>query len=185
MRVGAIAGVMIAAMAMAQPVSGGVTPTKKVTPETKCPGWLRADQHVVGGQRTMWTIAVEEKDRHPLAVLGTMGVHVVFGAMEARTRSLELSVSYLPAGAREMRVSPEADGKGAQVRNKSYVLTGDDKARVEGDLLVGAASTVTRVHLVSVTFTDGSVWHAASDGACSVEPKRVLSVEGKESSLEW
>lgn len=182
MRVGAVAGLMIAAMAMAQPASGGVTPSKNVTAGTKCPGRLWANQHVVGGQRTIWTTSLEEKDKHPLAVLGTMGVHVVFQGAETRPRTLELSVSYLPAGSRQARA---ADGKGPQELKKNYALGGDGKLRVEGDLLVGAASTVTRVHLLSATFADGSVWHASSEGACSVEPNRVLSVEGKETSLEW
>jgi|SRR5580698_11083832 hypothetical protein len=182
MRLGAVAGLMIATMTATQPLSGGVTPTKNAPAATKCPGWLRADQDLVGGQRTMWTIALEDKDRHPLAIVGTMGVHVVFQGAQTRTRALKLSVSYLPAGLREV---PAEGGKGAQEMEKIYALKGDDKTRVEGDLLVGAAATVTRVRLISATFADGSEWHAGSNQACSVEPNRVLSVEGKESSLAW
>jgi len=176
---------MVVTMAVAQPGSRGVTPAKNVAAGTKCLGWMRADQRTVGGQRTLWTAALEEKNKHLFAVLGTMGVHVVFQGTETRARSLEFSVSYLPAGLRKMQVDPEADGKGPQAMKKTYVLTGGDKARVEGDLLVGPASTVTRVHLVSATFADGSAWHAENDSVCSVEPNRVMAVDGKESSIEW
>jgi len=175
---------MIAAMTMAQPVNGGVTPTKSVA-GTKCPGLLRANQHAVGGERTQWTGALEDKDKHPFPVMGTMGVHVVFQGTETRARSLEFSVSYLPAGLRKMKVDPGADGTSPQTMKKTYALTGGNKARVEGDLLVGPASTVTCVHLVSATFADGSAWHATSESECSVEPNHVMAVDGKESSIEW
>jgi len=172
---------MAAAMAMTQPASG-VTPTKSAA--TKCPGWLRADQHTVGGQRTLWTTALEDKDKKDTwwPTLGTLGVHVMFQGKETPLRSVEFSVSYLPPGLRKLPVGREAS---AQMLTKNYVLTGDDKARVEGNLLVGSAAVVTRVRLISATFADGSVWRAASDGACSVEPNRVMPVDGKESSLEW
>lgn len=176
-----VAGLMILAIAKAQSMSGGVTPAAK-NAATKCPGWLRADQHTVGGQRILWTFALEDKDKKDQwwPILGSLGVHVAFQGPETRTRSLEFSVSYLPPGVR----STGREGS-AQLLKKSYVLTGDEKERLEGNLLVGSASTVTRVQLVSATFADGSVWHAASDGACSVEPNRVIPIDGKESSLEW
>ena len=185
MRFGALAGVMVAVLAVAQPGSAGVTPISKVAVTASgCPGALRADQHTVGGQRALWTTSLEDKDRKGTwwPIMGTLGVHVVFQGKETRPRSLEFSVSYLPTGAREVS---GAEPKGAQEMKKSYTLTGNDKARLEADLLVGPASTVTRVRLVSATFTDGRVWHATSEGACSLEPNRVLAVEGKESSLEW
>ena len=184
MRLGTVAGLMIAMVTMAQAVSAGVTPTKNVVAGTKCPGWMRADQHTIGGQRTLWTTSFEDKDKKGTwwPVLGTLGVHVEFQGTETRARSLEFSVSYLPAGVREVS---GAGAKGAQEMKKTYALTGGDKARVEGDLLVGPASTVTRVHLVSATFADGSEWHAASEDACSVQPMRVMAVDGKESSIEW
>jgi hypothetical protein len=50
---------------------------------------------------------------------------------------------------------------------------------VNGDLMVGPAATITRVHLISATFADGSVWHAANANACSIEPNRVLPVDAK------
>jgi hypothetical protein len=45
--------------------------------------------------------------------------------------------------------------------------------------MVGPAATIESVHLKSVTFTDGSVWHAANDSTCTIEPIRVLEVDSK------
>jgi hypothetical protein len=188
MRIGTLAGAMIAAMALAQPGSAGVTPTTKVVVTASgCPGAMRADQHAVGGQRTAWTMALEDKDRKKdeWPSQGSMGVHVVFEGARNQTQSLEFSVSYLPVELRSMPVETKAGGKNAQEMKKSFVLTANDKTRVERDLMVGPAATITRVHLVSATFADGSVWHAANEAACSVEPAHVIAVDGKETSLRW
>lgn len=184
MRIGAVAGLMLATMAMAQPVSGGVTPAKGL-PTTRCPGGFWAHQSDVGGARTVWTTALEDKDKKdkwwPEA--GSMGVHVLFKGARMPVRSLRFSVSYLPAGGHVMPSGPDA--KSGSELQKSYTLATQDKVRFEGDLLVGPASSITRVRLISATFADESVWQAASENACSVEPDRVLAVDGKESSLKW
>lgn len=179
MRVGAVAAVMMVVMAVAQPVRAGVT---KVAAATKCPGAFRADQHDVGGARTVWTVAFEDQNKKDQwwPASGSMGVHVVFQDARVATRTLEFSVSYLPPGVRA-----GSDASSAQELKKNYSLPIRDKVLVQGDLLVGPASAVTRVHLVSATFADGSVWHAASDDACSIEPNRVIAVDGKESSIKW
>ncbi len=185
MHVWAVAGVTTAAMVLAQSGSAGVTPMSKiVVTASGCPGAMRADQHAVGGQRTVWTMALEDRDKKKdeWPDPGGMGVHMVFENGRAQMRSLEFSVSYLPLGPRQMPVAPEAD---PQEMKKRFALTTDDKTRVERDLMVGPAATITRVHLVSATFADGSVWHAASEGACSVEPNRAIAGDGKESSLRW
>lgn len=185
MRLGVVVGLMIATMTGTQPVSAGVTPTSRVaTAGSRCPGALRADQHTVGGQRTVWTMALEDKnkkDQWPDPA-GMAAVHMVFENTRAQIRSLEVSVSYLPLGPRLM---PDADGTNAQEMKKNYVLTADDKTRIERNLMVGPAATITRLHVTSATFADGSVWHATSEGACSIEPSRAIAVDGKESSLRW
>lgn len=132
-------------------------------------------------------MAFEDKDRKKdeWPSQGSIGVHVVFEGARNQTRALEFSVSYLPAGLRLMPVAPGGDEKDPQELKKTFVLTANDKTRVERDLMVGPAAMITRVHLISATFADGSVWHAANEGACSVEPSRAIAVDGKESSLRW
>ena len=56
------------------------------------------------------------------------------------------------------------DAKSAKESKKTFVLQQEAALRVDADLLVGPAATITRVHLVSATFADGSVWRAPSDG---------------------
>ena len=64
MRLGVVVGLMIATMTGTQPGSAGVTPTSRVAAAgSRCPGALRADQHTVGGQRTVWTMALEDKNK--------------------------------------------------------------------------------------------------------------------------
>jgi len=173
---------MIAVLAAALPVSGGVT---KAATGTKCPGAFRANQHMVGGARTVWTVASEDKNRKDKwwPVSGSMGVHVIFQGDRVPMRTLEFSVSYLPPGGRRTPAGRESND--VQELKKNYTLAVRDKVQVEADLLVGPASAVTRVHLVSAVFADESEWHAASEDACSVQPDRVLAVDGKESSLVW
>lgn len=183
MRGSAAKPILIALIAMAQPLSGGVTPGKGVA-ATRCPVVFRADQHDVGGGRTVWTVAFEDRDKKDKwwPESGSMGVHVVFAGARSPMRSLEFSVSYLPPGT---HVMPAPDAMSASELKKSYTLMAHDRVPLYGDLLVGPASMITRVRLVGATFADGTAWHAASDTQCSVEPSRVLPVDGKESSLKW
>lgn len=183
MRLLAMVGLAVATVAMAQPVSGGVTPsTRVIVTGAGCPGWLQATQSEIGAGRTLWTIAQEDKDKkHPWTDPGSMTVHVAFVGTRQQPRSLEFSVSYLPAG---LRLKDTADGQSSQELKKIYALSGK-KTKVEGDLLVGPASVVTRVHLISATFADESVWNAPNDDACSVGAIHVIAGDSKEGSLHW
>lgn len=148
-----------------------------------CPGALRAQHQSVGP--TIWTVALEDRDRDSQAqkVKGP-GVHVVFETKPVKTamnkvKALELSVSYLPAGARVMPVEPGLGTKSAKESKKTFVLQQEAARELEADLLVGPAATITHVHLVSVTFADGNVWRAASEDECSVTPSLYMPVEAK------
>jgi hypothetical protein len=66
-----------------------------------------------------------------------------------------------------------------QEKAKTFNLDREAAMRVGGDLLVGPAATITRVHLMSATFADGSVWHASSEDACSIVPSKFMLVEAK------
>ena len=178
----AVAAMLIAVMAVAQPAGGRVTPAKGLA-ASRCPGWFRADQYDVGRARVVWTVALEDKDTKDKwwPAPGSRGVHVAFASAGLPVRSLELSVTYLPSGTHSMPIDP----KSASESKKSYSLITHERARVEGDLLVGPAAMITSVHLISATFADESVWHAANESACSVEPNLVIPSDGKESSLKW
>jgi hypothetical protein len=104
---------------------------------------------------------------------------VAFQGVKAPVRSLELRVSYLPSGLRVMPVDPKQGTKDMRESDKTFVLQQKAGVHVVGDLLVGPAATITRVHLMSVTFSDGSVWRAPSADACSVVPNGVMEVAAR------
>jgi hypothetical protein len=176
----AVAGLMVAAGAQAQQGRASKAQASRyVIVGEGCPGQLKAQQQSIGGA-TMWVTALEDKDKKDLThAPSSMGVHVEFESAKTPARSAELSVSYMAAGMRVMPVTPGASAKGPQELKKTFALAAEDKDRVEGDLMVGPASMIKDVHLISVTFADGSVWRAPNENACTIEPNRVLPVDKK------
>jgi len=178
MRIGivAVAG-LIAAGAQAQTGKVGATTqaSRYVIEGPGCPGALRA-QHQPTMGKTIWTVALEDKNKKDQGrAPASMGLHVVFESARTQPRSAELSVSYLPLRLKAMPIESDK----AQELKKTFALAAEDKDRLDGDLMVGPAATITRVHLMSVTFADGSVWHAPSEDACSVAPALYMPVEAK------
>ena len=147
-----------------------------------CPGALRVQHQPVGP--TMWTVAQEDKDRDNQAQRAKgPGLHVEFeGVLDGvreKVKTLEFSVSYVPAGWRVMPVDPGTDAKRPKESKKTFVLQQEAAQRFDADLLVGPVATITRVHLVSATFADGNVWRAASGDQCSIAPSLYMPVEAK------
>jgi hypothetical protein len=198
MRLGvvAVAGFMMAAgVAQAQQVKAQEPkiPTEQYkkatitlqTPETGmgsgCPGALQARQQAAGGAME-WTTALEDQkdglvDPRPQG----LGVHVDFLGRKTAVKALELRVSYEPLGLKRMPVGLGANGFASNTteRQKNFNLDREAAMRVDADLLVGPAATITRVHLISATFADGSVWRAPTADACSVVPSRFVRVNSK------
>lgn len=149
-----------------------------------CPGQLAARQQATGGS-TVWTTAYE--DRGEIRPIWTvrpegLGIHVEFASAKTAVKDLELRVSYLPLRLRSVPLGAQlTDGadKSPQEKEKRFNLSREAAIRIGGDLLVGPAATITRVHLLSATFADGSVWHAPSDDACSIVPSKFMLVEAK------
>jgi hypothetical protein len=147
---------------------------------SECPGALQARQQATGGA-TVWTTALGD-DSAAWARPGGLGIHVEFEGRNTAVKSLELQVSYLPLGLHAMLVAPRmtntATGQPRE-RTKTFNLDRVAAMRIGADLLVGPAATITRVHLVSVMFADGSVWHAPNEDACTVVPSRIMLVADK------
>ena len=177
----AVAWLMVAAGAQAQQSSDASAKQmpRYVLVEPGCPGQLSAHQQTQG-VGTVWTIAQQDTDKKSQNAPGSMGVHVSFESPKTwQVASLELSVSYLPAGLRVMPIDQKQGTKDMREDSKTFVLKQEAAMHVKGDLMVGPAATITRVHLISATFADGSVWHAANEGTCTTEPNRVLLVDAK------
>lgn len=160
-------------------------PTVKVEPRyvvvgVGCPGMLTARQQATGGAE-IWTTGMGDQSAASATPRG-LGIHVEFDGVRTAVKEIELRVSYLPLGLHVMQVGPATTHSVAtqpRERAKTFNLDRVAAMRVAGDLLVGPAATITRVHLVSVTFADGHVWHAPSEDTCTVVPNRVMLVAGR------
>ena len=176
----AVAGFVAAGAGQAQQASDASAKQmpRYVLVEPGCPGQLSAHQQTQG-VGTVWTIAQQDTDKKSQDAPGSMGVHVSFASPKTQVASLELSVSYLPPGLRVMPIDAKLGAKDMREDSKTFVLKQEAAMHVKGDLMVGPAATITRVHLISATFADGSVWHAANESTCTIEPNRVLLVDAK------
>lgn len=185
----AVAGLMVAAGVQAQQstqaqqkAEKGLKDLQAAMVARECPGVLRVQHQPTGP--TMWTVALEDKgpDNQAQRMKGP-GLHVEFdGVLDGvreRVNALELSVSYLPAGLRVTPVEADMQSASAKESKKTFVLQQEAAGRVDADLLIGPAATITRVHLVSATFADGYVWHATGEDVCSVAPSLYMPVEAK------
>src|ERR1700744_5878965 len=190
MRIGmvAVAGLVMAGGGRGR--TGGVRAQQSSVTQTQlsqyvvtgsaCPGQLQARQHATGGA-TVWTTALADQKGPAQAKASGLGVHVEFEGAKTAIKALELRVSYEPLGLKRVPVAPGTNGfaTSATEREKNFNLDREGAKRVDADLLVGPAATITRVNLMSATFADGSVWHAPSPNACSVVPSRIVLVKAK------
>jgi len=146
-----------------------------------CPVGMSARQK--GAGQTLWTIALEDQGdpaRVTNAKRGGMGVAVELKAEKDHgIREATFEVSYLLPGARALLVDRPGLPKGAELKKKTFSLSAGDEGTLKlvGDLLVGRAAMIDRVHLVSLGYADGSQWHARNAGSCSIEPSRMVLVD--------
>jgi hypothetical protein len=151
-----------------------------ITLSGNCPVGMFAQQRA--SSQTVWTVSLE--DANPLQHVdqlrpGDVGVHV---ELNARNKSpignVELEVYFVAPG---NRVLPVADATSPADLKKTFHLSVGSGAglKLAGDLLVGPAAGITRVHLLSIDYADGTSWRANSDNACSVEPSRFVLVNAR------
>lgn len=146
-----------------------------------CPGALRASQQAAGAAME-WTTALEDqKDNIAKVIPHGLGIHVEFAGIKTPVKTLELRVNYEPLGLKRVPLTLGANSfaSATSEREKTFNLDRQPAMLVDADLLVGPAATITRVHLVSATFADGSVWRAPTADACSVVPSRFVRVNSR------
>lgn len=152
-----------------------------------CPVGMAAQQASLG--QTMWTISLEDtrQPRNEAAVRASnSGVHVELTAANGKPiHQVELAVYFLAPGTRLLLVAPpsgQPDGQsashGASDLQKTFHLAASGNASFDlaGDLLIGPAASITRVHLLRIDYTDGTSWQPSGSGVCSVEPNRFIPV---------
>jgi hypothetical protein len=162
---------------LSQPPDASTTLPAHVTVSGNCPVGMFAERRDSG--QTLWITSFE--DEHQSQKLnpskpGNTGVHVDLNSHgKATIRQVEVAVYYVAPGTRALPVT--SDGTSADLR-KTFSLSAENGAalKLAGDLLIGPAAGITRVHLVSIEYADGTSWHAATDNACSVEPSRFVLV---------
>ena len=167
----------------AQDPAAPVTVRPRMTYGGRCPVGMTARQK--GAGQTLWTIALEDQGdsgRAAEAKRGGLGVAVELKAEKDHgMREATFEVSYLPPGMRVLPIDQAGLAHGAELAKKTFSLSASDDGTLKlmGDLLVGRAATIERVHLVSLTYTDGAHWQADGAGSCVVEPSRVVLVDAR------
>jgi hypothetical protein len=156
------------------------TSVHRTIPFNACPVGMAA-QRSNTGQLLTWTVSLEDSPQAPKALAArtaSAALHVQLNAHDHTTslRQVELAVYYVAPGSRLLPIettAPPADLK------KTFDLAADGGASLQltANLLIGPASNITRVHLLSITYADGTSWTAASDTICSIEPNRFLRVD--------
>ena len=165
--------------AQTSPVTTTLHPSATYDPG--CPVGMSARQK--GAGQTLWTIALEDQRdavRAANAKRGGMGVAVELKAeKEHGIREAVFEVSYLLPEARAMLIDRPGLPKGAELKKKTFSLSAGDAGtlKLTGDLLVGRAAMIDRVHLVSLSYADGMQWQARNAGSCAIEPSRVVLVD--------
>jgi hypothetical protein len=159
------------------PQDGSTTSPAHITVTGSCPVGMFAERHDTG--QALWITAFEDERQpqklNPLKP-GNTGVHVSLSSHGTATiRQVEIAVYYVAPGVRALPVA--ADGT-APDRSKTFHLSAENGAALQlaGDLLVGPAAGITRIHLLSIDYANGTSWRPAGESACSVEPSRFLLV---------
>jgi hypothetical protein len=89
---------------------------------------------------------------------------------------IELRVHGLrPGGHVEPVVSPQ-QGAGALDKHVELQLVVDPGKRATRDVRFDGFTSIRSLDLESVTYSDGSVWHASAQQPCRFEPSRVMLV---------
>ena len=144
-----------------------------------CPVGMTAQQQASG--QTLWTIALEDQrsSKNDAAMRpGDAGVHVeLTGFKDKAIRQVKLTVYFLAPGTHAIPVTESETGATSDLQKTFELAAAEGSARkLAGDLLVGPAASITRVHVLSITYADGSTWQASSSANCTIEPNRVILV---------
>ena len=163
--------------------------TARTTAQTRatgsCPVGLMAQRRDDG--QTIWVVSMEDeaKANHATAPkAGSAGVHVSLTAGEkSPIRQAELAVYFVPPATRVLPVNqysqyaPKAPKPPAEQKKTFHVSSSDGNSQeLTADLLVGPASGITHIHILSMDYADGTTWTAPNKSACTVEPNGLMLV---------
>jgi hypothetical protein len=144
-----------------------------------CPVGITARQQ--GSPAAIWTTSLEDqhKSTDELKTLHS-GVHVDLNAQHKEIKQAELTVFFLPPGTRAQPLMDPSSAPRAEIHKNFSLTAGKTASRhLDGDLLLGAVASVTHISLMSVTYSDGSEWHAHNSTSCSIKPRLYMPVQVK------
>jgi hypothetical protein len=149
--------------------------------DTHCPVIMNAQREAYG--RTEWIVSLEDSGATPVAASqhgANSGVFVKLRAMNAQPFSkVKIAVDFAKPVAGVMPVGTKV-AESPDLRKTFDLTASEGSARdLEGSLLVGPAMFVTRVHLLGITYANGSTWEPDWSSSCSVRPSLLLPVEAR------
>jgi hypothetical protein len=157
-----------------------VAPINPSNIQGKCPVGMAAQRSGTG--QTLWAIALEDsgnQKNEAAARAANSGVHVELNTRnKSAIRQVELTVDFIAPGTFFL---PVAETTTPIQQKKTFHLSAQDGAsrKLVGDLLIGPAAGITRVHLLSIAYANGSNWAASANNACSVEPNGFIRVAAR------
>jgi hypothetical protein len=77
------------------------------------------------------------------------------------------------------RVVPVSDATPDIWKTMDVALDVKGNSRASRELSFGHFSTIRTIDVNSVTYADGSTWHASSPGACSVAPSLIMRISAQ------
>ncbi|HZL26946.1 MAG TPA: hypothetical protein VFC39_10475 [Acidobacteriaceae bacterium] len=158
----------------------------RATAHGSCPVSMIAQRRDAG--QTMWIVSVEDaaKPKHDEAPKpGSTGLRISLIAPEnSPIHQADLAVYFVPPATRALPVYnqysqyPQKAPKPPAERKKTFHISASDDTSLNltADLLVGPASGITHIHILSMDYADGTTWTAPNNAACTVAPNGILLV---------
>jgi hypothetical protein len=148
---------------------------------SNCPVGMTAQREAFG--RTEWIVSLEDS-RDPAITAArrtaNTGVYLELNAHKSKPLSqVKVAVDFaqyksgvMPA---ETKVTPSPETQ------KTFDLSagGGSASELSGSLLLGQPVFVTRVHLLGITYADGSKWQPAAGSSCSIKPSLYMPVDSR------
>jgi hypothetical protein len=147
----------------------------------RCPVGMTAEREAFG--RTEWIVSLEDSSGATNAVAqrgANSGVYVRLNAINAQPfNKVRVAVDFAKPVAGVMLVGTKVS-ESPDLRKTFDLSATEGSARgLSGSLLVGTAVIVTRVHLLGITYADGSKWEPDAGSRCSVKPSFLLPVAAR------
>ena len=92
--------------------------------------------------------------------------------------AIELNVHGLQPGGHVEPVVSTQSGSGNFDKHLDLKLAINAKGRATRDIRFDGFTSIRSIDLESVTYADGSTWHANAEAPCNFEPSRVMLVAG-------